>query len=244
MNHVVGQPTDETVLGTEQSEIGLRQYADWWMWARKSVRGPYPRVRAAAQAGINAQAGGAVVASAMATAMQVARDGPYERAPVDELAQRYAEVYVRARLARRLGPVAAHELAANALSRSKPEADITKVVGARLNVQALVAAALAGLAGSCLAAGVIIRSSGYGELPWVSVETWTFGPLIAAFLAFVFGIISVPVGLFAKSRIKYTRERGGGLATASWIFGGLVVLAAPFAGILFLAPLVLGAMIV
>ncbi len=228
-------------------DLSLRHYAEWWMWAREALIGPAPRLQAAARAGMTAQSAGASVASAMAAARQAFRDGPNDSRPVDDVAQHYAELYVRAHLALGLGLDNAHKQAAAALSKwnANPTADIRTLLRARTSVRALFAAAFAGAGAICLGILWLAARAAFGEpvadsaLQGLS-EGLVLNPL-AAIAPLALGILSFCVGGSAGEHIKHTGKRGAPLATASQCAGCVIALAATLTGGLLVLELARGA---
>jgi len=141
--------------------------------------------------------------------------------PEDQVSQRYADLYARAHLARRLDPEAAHRLATAMLPEWNPGTDISTVMGARINLNALVA-------GVFLGAGVLCISA-------VIVAPWTFWWGVIA--AFLFGIVSFDIGRSARTRTSHTGERGHRLATISRNLGCLLAVFAPLVGLVMLLAL-------
>jgi hypothetical protein len=141
--------------------------------------------------------------------------------PEDQVSQRYADLYVRAHLARRLDPEAAHRLATARLPEWNPGTDISTVMSARINLNALVASILLGAGLLCISAAV--------------VAPWTFWWGVVP--AFLFGIVSFEIGRSARTRTSHTGERGLRLATISRNLGCLLAVIAPLAGLVMLLAL-------
>src|SRR4029077_3752865 len=129
-------------VSIEPTPENLRHYADWWFWAMETLRGTEPRLRAAALAGMEAQSSGATVASALAIAKATFEGGGEAPASDDDPVQRYAELYARARLVRRLDAEPAHVLAAKAFSTWKDGSHILTAISPRTNITAIAALTL------------------------------------------------------------------------------------------------------
>ncbi len=209
-------------VSIEPTPENLRHYADWWFWARETLRGTVPRLRAAALAGMEAQSNGATVASALDTAMGTFAGSGEAPASEDDPVQRYAELYVRARLARRLDAEPAHVLAAEAFSTWKDGSRIWTAINPRTNITAIAALALLA---SCVMA-LAVTFLGPFPIP--------FDRSAPAFAAGALGVFAFLFGLFARSRIKYSGEAGGTIAGLSLGLGCLVAVVAGFAALLFL----------
>jgi hypothetical protein len=138
--------------------------------------------------------------------------------PEDQVSQRYADLYARARLALRLDPEAAHRLATAKLPDWNPGTDISTVMSARINPNALVA-------GILLGAGVLGISAAI-------VVPWTFWWGVVP--AFLFGLVSFDMGRSARARTSHTGERGLRLATISRNLGCLLAVIAPLVGLVIL----------
>jgi hypothetical protein len=209
-------------VSIEPTPENLRHYADWWFWARETLRGTVPRLRAAALAGMEAQSNGATIASALTTAIDTFAAGGEAPASEDDPVQLYAELYVRARLARRLNPEAAHALAAEALSTWRPGSDISTAISPRTNITAIVATVF-------LAVTVVVLAVAFfGPIDYM------FDRTAPAFAACMLGVFAFLFGLFARSRIKYSGEAGGTIAGTSLGLGCLLAVVAGFAALLFL----------
>jgi hypothetical protein len=135
--------------------------------------------------------------------------------PEDQVSQRYADLYARAHLARRLDPEAAHRLATATLPEWNLGTDISTVMSARISLNALVASILLGAGVLCISAAIVA--------PW----TFWWG----VFAAFLFGIVSFEMGRAARTRTSYTGERGRRLATVSRNLGCLLAVIAPLVGL-------------
>ena len=215
-----------------------RQYAEWWLWARETLHGPVPRLRAAARAGMEAQSfHGATVASAVDTALHAFQEGSEYLSSQDDPAQRYAELYVRARLARRLDFEAAHAAAAEAFSTWKDASDISTAIRPRINISAIVATGL-------LVAGVVALAVafflGFGSFGSLSGSALLASALFASALfvaAGVLGLFAFGIGLSARSRIKYSNEAGGAVAVTSVGCGCLLAVLAGLAALVILVSL-------
>jgi hypothetical protein len=137
---------------------------------------------------------------------RVGRRGAEDDTLEGQTIQRYADLYVRARLGQHLHSEAAHQLADVTLPKWKPEADISSVIATRTNVEAVVAAV-------ALGAGIVCV-----VLPMVDVARfwWAMWPALGL------GLVSFATGGSAYERIMYSGEGGGQVATASRILGCLL----------------------
>lgn len=213
---------------TEPADLTTRQYADWWLWAQETLRGTTPRRRAAALAGMKAQASGASVESAIRSATEVFRIGLAVDVPGLDPAQRYAELYARAHLALGLDPDSAHSRASAALAASEPGADISMEIGRRTNTTAIVAAALFATGVLCLEAAV------FADFVWDGPKGGGEAAFTASLLlvlgAFALGIASFVTGWFALAQIRRSGEAGHWVAMTSVSLGCLLALAACVVG--------------
>jgi hypothetical protein len=204
-------------VSIEPTPENLRHYADWWFWARESLGGSVPRLRAAALAGMEAQSNGAGADSALQTARDTFQEGVEAPASESDPVQRYAELYARARLARRLDPEPARELAAEASSTWTDDSRVATAIRPRTNTTAIAAIVLLGLCVLALAVTFL------GPFPY------PFARSVPAFAACALGVFAFVFGLAARSRIRYSGEAGGQVADTSLVAGCLIAVGAALA---------------